>query len=198
MGYTGLMPSRAVRTVWECPFWRAEEEDFVGSDGVTRTWYSAKRPNPNTVHMLAITSDGMVPLLRQHRVAVGGWVWELPAGVCDVEGESYEDAALRELVEEAGLKAKEIHHLLTATVSPGLTDEMFNAYLCLDLEKINEGGGNPEERIEVHMTRFAELPKTIMGVAAKGELVDAKILAHFWLAVAKLKELDRHGKVYTV
>lgn len=176
------------RTVWECPYWRVDETHFTAR-GDSHVWYTARRPNPNTVHMLGLTAQGQVPLLRQYRVPVGGWVWELPAGVCGADGETLEQAALRELEEEAGYRAGEMHHLLTATVSPGLTDEVYNAYLCLSLERVSEGGGVGGEQLELHLVDFAKLPEVLLRKAANGEMVDAKILTHHYLAVRKLAEL---------
>jgi ADP-ribose pyrophosphatase len=177
------------RTVWECPYWRVEEQRFTAPDGRARSWYTARRPDPNTVHMLGLTADGRIPVLRQYRIPCRAWVWELPAGVCDVDGESREQAALRELEEETGFRAGTIHHLLTATVSPGLTDELYNAYLCLDLERVSEGGGDGSERIELHLIEFGALPDLLLARAAAGELVDSKILTHCYLAARKLAEL---------
>lgn len=183
------MAVNETRTVWECPYWRVDETQFTTPWGQTKTWWSARRPNPNTVHMLGLTAEGKVPLLKQYRVPCGEWVWELPAGVCDVDGESMEQAALRELEEEAGYRARAIHHLLTATVSPGLTDEVYNAYLCLELERVSAGGGDASEQIELHLVDFGELPGVLLANSARGELVDAKILTHYYLAQRKLAEL---------
>jgi ADP-ribose pyrophosphatase len=132
--------------------------------------------------MLGITSDGLVPLLRQYRIPMSDWVWELPAGLCDAEGEDIEATAIRELEEEAGLRAERAIRLFRGTVSPGLTDEMYNAYLCLDLSRVGPGGGIHGERIEVHMRPFDELPDWIIAAQERGELVDSKIIAHWCLA----------------
>ncbi len=178
------------RTAWQCPYFRVDVEHREGPDGTRRAWYTARRPNPNTVHILALTEDNMVPLLRQYRVPVGGWVWELPAGVCDVEGEAIADAAARELLEETGYRCKEIHGLFSGTVSPGLTDEMYHAFLAVDLEKVHDGGGTGSEQIEVHMAPFHELTTFLLEKANNGELVDSKIFAHVVLAIRKLSGIQ--------
>ena len=86
------MPDGDPKVVWQCPYWRVEERGFTGPDGQTCTWWSARRPNPHTVHMLGITPQGYVPVLRQWRVPVQAWVWELPAGLCDVADEQPQQA----------------------------------------------------------------------------------------------------------
>lgn len=174
------------RRLWECPWWSVEEHELRGADGAPRKWYCAVRPNPETVHMLALTAEGAVPLLRQWRFPVQSWVWELPAGICDVHGELPADTARRELLEETGYHAGRVTHLFRGTVSPGLTNEMYNAYLCLDLERRGPGGGVGGERIEVRLIPWPDLARRVLELERQGELVDSKILAHVALAQAHL------------
>ena len=176
------MTPGTVSVVWQCPFWRVEECTFTGPDGRERTWYSAARPNPHTVHMLAITPEGLVPVLRQWRAPLDDWVWELPAGVCDREGESLTQAARRELLEETGFLAGRVELLFTGTVSPGFTNELYNAFLCRELTRQSPGGGTGGERLVVHLVPFDALEDHFMQAVRSGELVDAKVLTLLLLA----------------
>jgi ADP-ribose pyrophosphatase len=179
------------RVAWQCPWFRVEERHFTAADGEEHAYFSAHRPNPHTVHMLALTPDGQVPVLRQWRLPLEDWVWELPAGVCDVADERPEETAARELLEETGWQAGEVIHLLTGTVSPGLTDELYNAYLCLNLTQVGPGGGLGSERIEVRLVPFPQLLMFMLEAARVGDLVDSKVFAHITLALGKLDELAR-------
>ena len=51
------------------------------------------------VAVLAMDDDGNVPLVYQYRHAFGRRLWELPAGLLDVDGEAAHLTAARELQE---------------------------------------------------------------------------------------------------
>ena len=105
------MEEKDAKTVWHCPYWRVETRKFRSGDGEEHIWYSAKRPNPETVHILGLTNDGLVPVIRQWRYPLEAPVWELPAGLCDIEGEAMTQTALRELEEERGRLADTLRKL---------------------------------------------------------------------------------------
>ncbi|MCB1187913.1 NUDIX hydrolase [bacterium] len=184
------MEEKDAKTVWHCPYWRVETRKFRSGDGEEHIWYSAKRPNPETVHILGLTNDGLVPVIRQWRYPLEAPVWELPAGLCDIEGEAMTQTALRELEEETGYRGQQVLHLMRGTVTPGLSDEMYNAFLALGLEKVSAGGGTASEDIEVELVPFAELFDTMLARSRAGELVDSKIFSHIGLAVHMLGELN--------
>lgn len=50
-----------------------------------------------------------IVLVKQYRYSIGGYIYELPAGLVDA-GESYKEAAVREMKEETGLKFNLIEH----------------------------------------------------------------------------------------
>jgi ADP-ribose pyrophosphatase len=62
------------------------------------------------VAILARTSDGLIPIVRQYRPSVEQFTWELPAGTVD-EPETPEQAARRELREETGVEIEDLRYL---------------------------------------------------------------------------------------
>lgn len=183
------MAKASEQTVWACPWWRVDEEHVTGADGVPRRWYSARRANPETVHILGITPAGLVPVLRQWRFPVGAWVWELPAGICDRADEPIEQTARRELLEETGYAVGELQLVFRGTVSPGLTNEIYNAYLGFDLIQVEPGGGTGGEQIEVHHVHVHGLFEFALDAWRRGDLIDSKILAHAALVEPSLLAL---------
>lgn len=174
--------------VWECPWWRVEERR-TDEEGADRQWFSVHRPDPNTVTVLGITPDGLVPVVKQWRVPLQAHCWEFPAGLLDNDGETLEETAARELEEETGYTARLLLPLMCGPTSSGLTDELFNGYLALDIEKTGDGGGLDGEQIEVHLVPFAGLMDFLLARSAAGDHVDVKCIAHVALAERKLREL---------
>jgi ADP-ribose pyrophosphatase len=94
--------------------------------------------HPGSVAVVALDEDHRVLLLRQYRHPVRRLLWELPAGIRDVEGEPLVECAARELAEEAGYRAKTWHTLVDIYSSPGMTNEHIRIFLARDLTEIPE------------------------------------------------------------
>jgi ADP-ribose pyrophosphatase len=78
------------------------------------------------------TPDEMV-LVRQYRHPLGTQTWEVCAGGIDA-GETPEHAALRELREETGYRARSIRRLWSAYSAPGFCDELLHFFVAGDVE----------------------------------------------------------------
>ncbi|MFG1944434.1 NUDIX domain-containing protein [Nonomuraea sp. NPDC048826] len=104
--------------------------------------------HPGSVGVLALDPDGRVLLIRQYRHPARRLLWELPAGIRDVEGEALVDGAARELAEEAGYRAATWHTLVDILTSPGCSDERIRIFLARDLEKIPDEENSFEHRHE--------------------------------------------------
>jgi ADP-ribose pyrophosphatase len=93
-----------------------------------------------------------VLLLRQYRHALGRYLWELPAGLRDADGEPPLETAKRELAEEAELAAGRWSLLVTINSSPGFSDELVLIYLAEDLTAVARPDGFLVEHEEADMT----------------------------------------------
>jgi ADP-ribose pyrophosphatase len=62
------------------------------------------------VGMFVRTTGGQIPIVRQYRPTVEEYTWEFPAGTVD-PGETPDEAARRELLEETGLAPDEMLYL---------------------------------------------------------------------------------------
>jgi 8-oxo-dGDP phosphatase len=108
--------------------------------------------HPGAVAVVALTDDGDVVLLRQYRHPVGGYLWELPAGLRDAEGEAPLLTARRELAEEVRMAAERWSLLTTTFSTPGFCDELVLVYLAEGLSDVDRPEGFTVEHEELDMT----------------------------------------------
>lgn len=92
--------------------------------------------HPGAVAVLPMNDAGEVLLIRQYRHPVGMDLWEIPAGLLDVEGEDFVVGAARELAEEADLAAGEWNVLVDFFNSPGSSSEAIRIYLARGLTEV--------------------------------------------------------------
>lgn len=110
--------------------------------------------HPGGAAVVAIDGRQRVCLLRQFRHAVGGWIWELPAGKLEPR-EPPLSTAQRELVEEAGVAAGEWQSLGDYVSSPGVFTETVKLFLARGLQAVNIAH-EAAELIEIHWVPFGE------------------------------------------
>ena len=104
------------------------------------------------VAVAAVDDEGRVVLLRQYRHPVGGYLWEIPAGLRDADGEAPLATAQRELAEEAGLAAERWSLLVNSYSTPGFCDEQVLIYLAEGLSEVDRPEGFTVEHEELDMT----------------------------------------------
>jgi 8-oxo-dGDP phosphatase len=94
--------------------------------------------HPGAVAVLALDDAQQVLVIRQYRHPVGRLLWEIPAGLRDVSGEPPWATARRELLEEAGYRARDWRVLADYYTSPGFSTERLRVFLARDLEFVPE------------------------------------------------------------
>jgi 8-oxo-dGDP phosphatase len=94
--------------------------------------------HPGAVAVLVLDDAQQVLLIRQYRHPVERLLWEIPAGLRDVSGESPWATARRELLEEAGYRARDWRVLADYYTSPGFSTERLRVFLARDLEFVPE------------------------------------------------------------
>jgi ADP-ribose pyrophosphatase len=173
----GASPAPPVRVLAEGRFLR-----FVDEGG----WEYVVRPNASgVVVIVAITPEGRLILVEQHRPAVHARVVELPAGLAGdsaaPDGEAMETAAHRELIEETGYAADEMVRLAEGPVAVGVASEVVTFFHARGLRRVGPGGGDATESITVHEIPLADLRAWLAQKQQQGALVDPKLFAGLYL-----------------
>ncbi|MET3350424.1 UNVERIFIED_ORG: ADP-ribose pyrophosphatase [Arthrobacter sp. UYEF1] len=130
-------PRRLLSTekVYKGRIWDVVSDSFQLSEtgeSLTRDYID----HPGAVAVLPMNDAGEVLLIRQYRHPVGMDLWEIPAGLLDVEGEDFVAGAARELAEEADLAAGEWNVLVDFFNSPGSSSEAIRIYLARGLTEV--------------------------------------------------------------
>jgi 8-oxo-dGDP phosphatase len=152
--------------------------------------------HPGAVAIVALRGEPgaeEVLLIQQYRHPVRALLWEIPAGLLDVDGEDYVVAAARELHEEADLRAERWDVLVDYFTSPGGSDESLRVYLARDLTEVHEDDRHAREDEERDMpTRWVPLDEAVAAVhagvvhnpsAVVGILATASARAQGWAAL---------------
>jgi len=138
--------------------------------------------HPGASVVLAVDAEERVLVVRQYRHPAGHRLVELPAGLLDQPGEDPEEAARRELVEEAGYEAVSWTLLASTYSSPGVTSEVIHLYLARDLQVADRGdfeAAHEEADMELLWMPFADLLDGVLsGRTSNGPMVNAVLLAH--------------------
>ncbi|PRX98645.1 NUDIX domain-containing protein [Allonocardiopsis opalescens] len=154
----GLYPSRRGETRWRGAFAsvRTDELDLPGVDGPERVRRDIVT-HPGSVAVVALDDAGQALLVRQYRHAAGMRLWEIPAGLRDVEGEPPLRTAQRELAEETGHQADDWRVLLDLLPSPGISDERVHIFLARRLSPLPAADGFVRVHEEADL-RLARVP----------------------------------------
>lgn len=136
--------------------------------------------HPGAAAIVPLMDDHTVLLLKQYRHAVGGFIWEIPAGTLD-PGEKPLVCAQRELAEETGYAARHFEKLAEVTPLPAYSDERIHLFLATDLFKASQNL-DADELLSVHRV---DLDQAVQMIAA-GEIQDVKTIAALHLTAGRL------------
>ncbi|MGB6129637.1 MAG: NUDIX hydrolase, partial [Psychrilyobacter sp.] len=135
------------------------EEDLILPNGNQVRWTFLK--DYITVGVIAFTPEGKLLLVKQYRPALKQEIIEIPAGLVD-PGEDVEKAALRELEEETGYRARRITKVSEYFRSPGLSSSKMYIYHAEDLIKTSQNLDENEflEVLKIDRNEIDEILKT--------------------------------------
>ena len=119
--------------------------------------YTRLRPAGIGVAVIGFDSIGRVLLEQEYRHGVGEVIWQLPGGLVD-EGETLQEAGLRELLEETGyapatVTDRTVRYLGSVWDNPALGAGLSHIYAAWGLEAAGEVNSDAAEVVNLHWQR---------------------------------------------
>lgn len=145
----GSLPVTHRETVFHGRVWDVERHtvDLPSGTTIVRDLLD----HPGAVAVLAVNERDEVLLVHQYRHPVGATMWELPAGLLDVEGEDPLVGAQRELAEETDTVAATWGVLCDISTSGGGSSEMLRIYLATDVSDAPEAFARTDEEADMEV-----------------------------------------------
>ncbi|MDZ7733731.1 MAG: NUDIX hydrolase [Acidimicrobiia bacterium] len=146
--------------------------------GATRFEHHVVRiPNPASGTVVRDPARGVL-LLWRHRFVTDTWGWELPAGMVD-PGETPEEAAARETLEETGWRPGPLTHLTSYHPINGLSDQTFHLFAADGATHV----GDPEDPTESERVEWVPVD-TVRDEIRAGRVTDGLSLTGLLWALA--------------
>lgn len=173
------------RKVHQGHVWHVVVAEFEAPDETTFERDIVRSPGAVGVVPIIFDAEGQpsVVLVSQFRPPYERAIIEIPAGMRDVDGEPAEETGRRELVEEAGLRAGTMVHLIDMFPSPGMTDSVCSIFMATGCEPVaHDRHGPEEESMELLHVPFDDALEMI----DRGEIADAKTVCGLLTAHRRL------------
>lgn len=127
-------------------------------DGKCVTWEMVRRKtHGRIVAVLPVTFQKEVVLLKIYRVPPRAYILEACAGLMDRAGESEENAARREMLEETGYVSEKLVPLFAGPFNSGLVEDEIVYFLAPDARKVQEPTLENAEDIELVALPLSEI-----------------------------------------
>lgn len=152
-----------------------EQLELRFSNGEERVYERLRTPSIPAVMVVPLLDEDTVLLIREYAGGTENYQLTLPKGALD-KGETVNEAANRELMEEAGYGAESITELKKLSLSPGYMGHMIHVVLAEQLYEKRLPGDEPEP-IEVVPHKLEDLDTLV----AAEDFTEARALAALYI-----------------
>ncbi len=136
---------------------------------------------PDWVNVIAITASGDYVFIKQYRHALADVFTELCAGVME-PGETPEQAARRELLEETGYGGGQWHELMTIAQNPSTCNNMTHCFIATGVARVDSQHLDGGEDIEVVLLGAEQVVELLQHDMMKQALMAAPLWRHLYEA----------------
>lgn len=177
--------------------WKTLKSKIVYSNQYFKVWADDVQVNShqvdyyflerNNFSLIIPVKDNNFIMVKQYRYAIKRESLEFPMGGCE-GGENYAACAKRELLEEAGVTAKQLFNLGEVAPTPGHSCQMFNVFLATGLTEVgHQNRDQLEEDMEIHKIKISDFPKLVKS----GEIVDGPTTSAY--ALYQISNIKNNG-----
>ncbi len=131
--------------------------------------------SPDWINIIPLTEDNRVVMVRQYRHGTREITLEIPGGMVE-PGDTAEESARRELLEETGYEAGDVSQLGVIDPNPAILSNRCTTFLARDLTRVNAGNFDETEDIEVVYVPIGQIPSLIQN----GTITNSLIVVAFW------------------
>ncbi|MFH1317234.1 MAG: NUDIX hydrolase [Candidatus Woesearchaeota archaeon] len=178
--------------------WKVLESEYL----VQNKWVNVKRekirlPNnkiiedyyiierPDSVIVFCLTKQNKILILKQYKHGAQEEIHEIPAGMID-DGETPEEAAKREVLEETGYKYEKIEKIGTIFLDPTATRSVCHIFFATGAEKVSEQKLDQTEDITVMEMTKEEVLENLKNSTLNSGIVPGAI----FLGLEKMKDME--------
>jgi 8-oxo-dGTP pyrophosphatase MutT (NUDIX family) len=155
-------------------------------DGREHDFYVVEAPD--WINVIPVTADGRVVLIEQYRHGSRELSLEIPGGMMD-PGESPEQTAARELLEETGYGGGELMFLGSTRPNPAIQNNWLHSYVARGVRFRHEPVAEGTEQTAVRLVELESVPRLI----CEGRIDHALVVAAFYLWSVCEKLSDGEG-----
>jgi ADP-ribose pyrophosphatase len=138
MGVENMFPKRLARTViYENPWVNLYVDKVIFPDGRLIEKHHYLHYDRQSVGIVVENNKNEILLIKSYRYVTNSMGWEIPAGGIE-DGETPQEAAKREVLEETGYTVTEPQLIYTFNPSNGMSDAVFNIVRCKAISCIDE------------------------------------------------------------
>lgn len=152
-----------------------EEMHLQFSNGAQRHYRRIQGRGRGAVLIVPLLDEHTVLLIREYSAGVHRYELQLPKGRVET-GESFLEAANRELKEEIGKGARDLRHVNSLTVLPGFMGHRTEIILARDLYDEKLPGDEPEE-----MEVVAWPLNNLLALANREDCTEARSIAALYI-----------------
>lgn len=168
--------------VFSCPYIKVDKSVFENNVGYRDDFFSL--PFVDWVHIVPVFSDGRVLMIEMYRFGTECSSLEFPGGQFD-PGDSPEEAAYRELLEETGYSAESLEYLGWSHPNPAIQANKCHFFKAENIKLVAKQDLEPAEDISIRIVA----PEELSLIVKKGEIIHSLALTAYLKYIMNMKSL---------